>query len=100
MSSKKRWQDIARERKLKQEESIPKEWRIQLPPPDVQNVIDIPRTCGLLNAQELEITEETNVDVILRHIESAKWTSLAVTTAFLKRAIIAHQLVSMLLIHR
>jgi amidase len=94
MASKKRWQDIARERKLKQEDSIPQEWRIELPLTEVQNVMDIPRTCGRLNDHELAITEERDVDVILKHISSREWTSLDVMTAFLKRAIIAHQLVS------
>jgi amidase len=93
MASGKRWQDIARERKLKQENSIPQEWRID-PPTEVQNVMDIPRTCGQLNEHELTITEERDVEVILKHISGQKWTSLDVTTAFLKRAIIAHQLVS------
>jgi len=94
MASRKRWQDIARERKLKQENSIPQEWRINPPPTEVQNVMDVPRTCGRLNEHELVITEERDVEVILKHISSRKWTSLDVTTAFLKRAIIAHQLVS------
>jgi amidase len=90
----KRWQDIARDRKRKQEESIPKEWRIQLPDEGVLNMIAIPAACNLLDIHELEITEEQDVKMILEKIHSGTWTALQVTTAFLKRAAIAHQLVS------
>lgn len=75
-------------------ESIPEEWRIKLPHADRLNVIDIPRTCGILNDHELIITEERDVGVILSRIATGKWSALAVTTAFLKRAIIAHQVVN------
>jgi amidase len=89
----KRWQEIARERKLQQEKSIPNEWRIQKPAMSLHNVTSIPADCGILNQRELEITEEKNVGTLLEHLATRRWTALEVTTATLKRAAIAHQLV-------
>ena len=58
------------------------------------SVLDVPATCGLLTPRELKITETTNVDTILQNLRTTEWSSVEVTTAFYKRAIIAHQLVS------
>lgn len=55
--------------------------------------MDVPAKCGLLTARELEITETVDVDVILRKLSAAEWSSVEVTTAFLKRATVAQQLV-------
>ena len=88
-----RWQELCAARKKKQQDSIPPEWLIKLPPDDQLNVMDVPSKCGLLTARELEITEIIDVDVILRKLSTAEWSSVEVTTAFLKRAIIAQQLV-------
>jgi amidase len=96
----KRWQEIARQRKLQQDESIPNEWRIQKPAKSLHNVTSIPANCGILNQRELEITGERNVGTLLEHLATRKWTALEVTTATLKRAAIAHQLVSMNLYSR
>ena len=87
------WKTLCAERKAKQEQLIPKEWLIDLPPAGQGNVQDVPRTCGLLTARELEITE-TDVDVLLSKLALGTWSSEEVTLAFYKRAIIAHQLVS------
>ncbi len=88
------WQTRCSERKAKQLELIPKEWVIDLPPVDQRNVLDVPRTCGLLTPRELEITDTTDVDVLLNRLATGVWTSVEVTSAFYKRAIIAHQVVS------
>ena len=90
------WQILARVRKEQQLKQIPEEWMINLPPAEQLNVIDIPRTCGLLNAREIEITETADVNEILQNLAVSKWSSLEVTIAFLKRAIVAHQLVRFL----
>lgn len=87
------WQDRCAARKKKQLDSIPPQWLIKLPPDSQLNVMDVPAQCGLLSARELEITETVDVDVILAKLASTEWSSVEVTTAFLKRAIIAHQLV-------
>lgn len=55
--------------------------------------MDVPISCGLLSPREVEITETTDVGILLEKLASAEWSSVEVTTAFYKRAIIAHQLV-------
>jgi len=46
--------------------------------------------------EELEITEIDDVSALLDKLAKGEWSSVEVTTAFYKRAIIAHQLVNCL----
>ena len=87
------WEKLCAERKEQQLQSIPKEWFVQLPPASQGNIMDIPDTCGLLTDRELEITNTTDVDTLLGKLALGLWTSVEVTTAFYKRAIVAQQLV-------
>ena len=87
------WRDLCASRKQRQLDAIPKEWLIQTPPDEQRNVLDVPRTCGLLTPRELEITHTDNVQVLLDKLHTAEWSAVEVTTAFYKRAIIAHQVV-------
>jgi amidase len=87
------WQARCVARKKKQFDSIPPAWIINAPPDDLLNVLDVPRNCGLLTSRELLITETIDVEIMLRKLSSAEWSSVEVTTAFYKRAIIAQQLV-------
>ncbi|GFF41779.1 putative amidase C550.07 [Aspergillus udagawae] len=98
------------QRKLAELDSkIPSEWRLsesQIPPGMLSpaesitnvkeygrvNVMDIPRTCGLLSGRELDITEQYDVRELLRAMADKRLTAEEVTTAFCKRAAIAHQL--------
>ncbi|KAL1726399.1 amidase signature domain-containing protein [Schizophyllum commune] len=85
------------DRRERQAASIPKDWLLSSPPPAEQlNVIDSPRVCGLLNEQELEITETDDVSLILKNLHTGVWSAVDVTTAFCKRAIVAHQLTNCL----
>ncbi|KAK3386014.1 amidase signature domain-containing protein [Podospora didyma] len=59
------------------------------PPTDVTAV---PRECGLLSAEEVDITEKYDAVGLAEAIACKKLTAVAVATAFGKRAIIAHQL--------
>ncbi|CEL06995.1 hypothetical protein ASPCAL10162 [Aspergillus calidoustus] len=73
---------------------VPPEYRlpqalIANPPNDVSG---IPRTCGILSAEEIQITETYDAVGLAEAIASRTYTAVAVTTAFLKRSIIAHQL--------
>jgi amidase len=87
------WRNRAKAKKQQQWDSIPKEWILKNPPgKDQLNVMDIPRTCGLLSLREIEITE-SHVAVILSNLAKGIWSAVEVTTAFSKRAVIAHQLV-------
>lgn len=53
----------------------------------------VPKSCGILTAGELAITESSAVDLVSQ-LAAGKLTSVAVTTAFCKRAAIAHQLLN------
>ncbi|KAF9077309.1 general amidase [Rhodocollybia butyracea] len=88
------WQTRCAKRKQAQLESIPKEWIVKDPPQ--MNVMNIPKDCGLLSDHELEITETVDVEVILQKLAAGEWSSVEVTTAYYKRAIIAQQLTNCL----
>lgn len=87
------WQELAADKKTRQTEAIPKEWIIALPPADQLDVSDVPAKCGLLTPFELEVTESTDVADLLEKLATGKWSSVDVTRAYYKRAIIAQQLV-------
>ncbi|KAG2104409.1 general amidase [Suillus discolor] len=94
-TDKPHWTALAAEKKQRQLESIPHEWIVTPPSDSTLDVSAFPETCGLLNAREIEITN-TSVDVLLEKLACAAWTAVDVTTAFYKRAIVAHQLVNCL----
>ncbi|KZT10734.1 general amidase [Laetiporus sulphureus 93-53] len=96
MSQRAHWKDLVADKKRRQQESIPKDWIITVPPDSIRDVTSVPSTCGLLSPRELEITDTTDVEAILNKLASAEWSSVEATTAFYKRAIIAHQLVNCL----
>ncbi|KIK70773.1 hypothetical protein GYMLUDRAFT_32823 [Collybiopsis luxurians FD-317 M1] len=90
------WRSIAAKKKAEQEALIPKEWKLDpVPPTNELDVSRIPETCGLLDATEVEITN-SDVSVLLDKLAKGHWTSVSVTKAFYKRAIIAHQLTNCL----
>jgi amidase len=91
-----RWNHLVKDKKRRQLESIPKEWFISVPSDDVLDVTKYPEECGLLSAKDVEITN-TSVSDLLRTLASGEWSSVEVTTAFYKRAVIAHQLVRSLI---
>lgn len=87
------WQELAADKKKRQAEAIPKEWIITLPPAEQLDVTDFPVKSGLLSPFEVEVTESTDVADILEKLASGVWSSVNVTRAYYKRAIIAQQLV-------
>jgi amidase len=90
------WRERAATKKQQQLASLPKEWVLSnLPDKDQLDVSNFPRTCGLLTTRDIEITE-SYIDVILFNLSKGIWSAVEVTTAFSKRAIIAHQLVRLL----
>ena len=92
------WKERCAERKQKQLDSIPRDWLAQIPPVQAgtTNVIDFPSSCPLLSPTDLEITDTVDVDELLARLARAEWTAVQVTTAFYKRAIIAHRLTNCL----
>jgi len=89
------WQDLVVDKKRRQTNAIPKEWLISAPSSTELVVTSIPETCGLLTEKELLITT-SDVEILLKNLASAEWSSFEVTTAFYKRAIVAQQLVNCL----
>ncbi|KAH9949475.1 general amidase [Amylocystis lapponica] len=90
------WKARCAARKAKQHDDIPSQWLIDPSPFNRQNVLGVPASCGLLSARELEITDTDDVDLLLANLRTAKWSSVEVTTAFYKRALVAHQLTNCL----
>ncbi|KAF8577001.1 general amidase [Ramaria rubella] len=95
MSACSRWQDLCIDKKKRQAAAIPAEWHITIPPDEQLNVLQVPRQCGLLDANELVITE-ADVPELLNRLASGEWSAVEVTRAFYKRAIVAHQLTNCL----
>lgn len=88
------WRLACLEKQKRQRDAIPIAWRLTSPPDDsVKDVRDIPRTCGILTDLDLAITELAEVKELLHHLRGGRWSAAQVTTAYLKRAIVAHQLV-------
>lgn len=92
------WEQKAASKQASAYAKIPPEWR--LPPAILQqaldNVLDIPRQCGLLTSQELSITEVYAATALRDELAAGKLSAIDVTTAFCKRAAIAQQLTSCL----
>lgn len=87
------WKAIAQRKQTERASRIPREWLLSsLPPPTTLDVRSIPRTCGILSAKELEITEKYDAVSLAQAISSKFLTAEEVVTAFCKRAAIAQQL--------
>lgn len=91
------YKEIAAIALKRREDAIPKE--LFLPAESVtklpRNLTAVPRSSGHFTSQELEITG-TSAEDILKKIRERLWTSLQVTQAFIKAAVVAQQLVSQL----
>jgi len=85
------WYHLVIDKRRRQQESIPKEWLLA-DAKEASDLLSYPNDCGLLSDQELAITN-ANIEVVLSNIADRTWSAVAVTTAFAKRAVIAHQLV-------
>ncbi|THH05729.1 hypothetical protein EW146_g9823 [Bondarzewia mesenterica] len=90
------WQELVADKRQRQQATIPKEWIISVPAADVLDVTKVPEECGLLSVKELEITGVNDVDYLLKKLANREWSAVEVTTAFYKRAIVAHQVVNCL----
>lgn len=95
------YQSIAARKQQHLESLIPPEWRLdasQIPAGMLSvadsvtnpsysesiNVVDIPRTCGLLTPHELHITEDYDIRSLLTELHSKRLTAEEVTRAFCK----------------
>lgn len=96
------WQAIASTRRKQLDLLIPKEWKLSdefkasLPADGRLIQADPARKSGILSETELDITENYSAAQLLEQLARSEVSSLAVTTAFCKRAAIAQQLVGVL----
>lgn len=94
------WETVASTYRSETTAKIPKDWLLpssvtsSFSETSVQNVLDIPRTCGILTEEEIEITEKYDAITLARLLGEGIVKSVDVTRAFCKRAAIAQQLVS------
>ncbi|SPO19623.1 probable AMD2 - amidase [Ustilago trichophora] len=101
MSSSSSWKQVAAANQQSRLDRIPSDWRLSSSILEGVNensgsdVRSIPASCGILTAEDLKITDAP-VEEILSKLQTRTWTSEAVTTAFCKRAAIAHQLTNCL----
>lgn len=90
------WKDLAAKKREALQASLPKEWLVPdqlLPPPSQDDVTDWPATSGWFTPEELAITALTASELVAQ-LASGQLKSVDVTKAFCKRAVAAHQLVS------
>ncbi|KPI42753.1 Acetamidase [Cyphellophora attinorum] len=94
--------DTAKTAQASVHDAIPAAWRLPeniisaaSPGRGGIKVVDIPRTCGLLNKEQLEITEQTATELVAR-MTAGHLSSVQVTEAFCIRAAVAHQLTNCL----
>lgn len=93
------WQSLVQTKQAEAAANIPAAWR--LPAQFTQdisenarnNVLDVPRRCGLLTPKQLEITEQYDATALLKKIHARELTSYEITEAFCLRAAIAQQVV-------
>lgn len=100
------WETRAAEKRQRLRDGIPEDWRLnsellgELKTPleeSDNNVLELGfcKRSNILSEKELDITESHNVSELLKALAGGKLTALEVTTAFCKRAAIAHQLVNL-----
>jgi len=95
--TKDNWREHAAKKKQSTLDAIPKEWRFDAAKYAGQkNVIDIPRQTGNLSDKDIEITEIDDANQLAAKLADGSYTAVDVTTAYLKRAAVAHQLVNCL----
>lgn len=98
LSTDQHYKEIATIAQKRRADALPKEYLV---PGEVlenlpRNVTDVPRSSGHFTSEELEVIE-TSAEDILQKIRERIWTSVEVTKAFSKAAVVAHQLVGYLI---
>ncbi|TGO24071.1 hypothetical protein BPAE_0113g00280 [Botrytis paeoniae] len=86
------WQEIAKDKKDRINASIPSEWRLKSQPSE-DCVIGYTNIGDVMSTDEISITNSAATDLVAR-MAKGELTSVEVTTAFCKRAALAHQLLN------
>ncbi|KAK1142316.1 hypothetical protein N8T08_008061 [Aspergillus melleus] len=90
------WKPQAQKARDILQKSIPAQWLLpsdQLPPATQKYVEDFPRKSGLLNDRELDITNKSAIALVV-DMEAGILSAEEVAIAFLKRAVLGHQLLN------
>ena len=86
------YEQLAAQKRADQLSSIPPEWRLD-PIPSIESAPNaLTYIRRILTPADLSLTEETDINVLLRKLHSRELSSLELTRAFAKRAALAHQL--------
>lgn len=86
------YQELAAKKRADQLSQIPREWRLATIPSIKSTPNALAYIRRILTPAELALTEETDINILLRRLSSKEITSLELTRAFAKRAALAHQL--------
>ena len=91
------WQEIAKSKQEERASRIPKAWTISSSTySGRQNVLSVPKECGILSKDELRLTESYDATALLSGLSTGLLKSEDVSTAFCKRAAIAQQVTNCL----
>lgn len=91
------WKQLALSKRVATFNKIPKNWLLpieqasQYSETNPISVLDVPRSCSILTEKELDITENHDATDLVALMAKGELSSVEVTTAFCKRASIAHQ---------
>lgn len=88
------WEQKVQSKQAQAAATIPPGWIL---PADIlrnssTNVLNVPKTSGILTEREIQITEDYDATALLEKLAAGEFSSVDVTTAFCKRAAIAQQL--------
>lgn len=96
------WEALAKSKRDALAAKLPKDWLLPAEQTATyheqatNSVLDVPRTCGLLSDDELDITENYDATELVQLMSTKRLKSIDVVTAFCKRAAIAQQCVNCL----
>ncbi|CAD0112983.1 unnamed protein product, partial [Aureobasidium uvarum] len=88
--------DISRAKCEQRDRLIRDEWKISKKLAIENNVLEVPKTCGILTNREIIMTEENDAVDIVEKIRQQEYTAEEVAVAFCKRAAVAQQLTNCL----
>lgn len=87
------WSEAAQQAQGAVLKAIPTEWKLPKPQSEYfEDIRSVPRRCGILTAQQIQITEQSARKLVQR-LTAQEITSVEVVEAFCARAAIAQQLV-------
>lgn len=93
------WESLVLSKQAEAAANIPSAWRLSsqftqdISENASNNVIDVPRRCGLMSPKQLEITQDYDATALLQKVHVRELSSYEVTEAFCLRAAIAQQVV-------